>query len=122
MIAGISFYRGVEILSIHPKSINVQKFLPFLDELRQMHFSDDIAIFVDRLSVHRSKLVQERMKELSIGCIFNSSYSPNNNPIENVFGIQKRLFKQRRLKELANGQIGSTEANINDSFTKVNLF
>ena len=89
VIAAISYFRGVEMVSVHPRSVNVRKFLAFLDDLRSQHFADDIAIFMDRLSVHRSRLVQQRMQELSIGCIFNASYSPNNNPIENVFGVSK---------------------------------
>lgn len=86
-----SYYKGIEMLSMHSKSINVPKFLVFLEELRSEHFADNIAIFMDRLSVHRSAIVQRRMRELSIGCILNSSYSPDNNPI----GVCKHFFKQK---------------------------
>ena len=49
--------RGVELIDIYDYSINIPKFLTFLDKIRRLHFADDIALFLDRLSVHRSKIV-----------------------------------------------------------------
>ena len=66
--------------------------------MRRLHFANDIALFVDNLSVHRSRIIQERMEELSIPCIFNAAYSPNFNPIENVFALAKRNYKKLRME------------------------
>lgn len=80
-IVCISLTKGVEIVDLYDKSINIQRFACFLEKLRRLHFADDIALFCDRLSVHRSKIIQERMEELSIPCIFNAAASPDYNPI-----------------------------------------
>ena len=56
-IVCISLTKGVEIVDMHNKSVNIPKFASFLDKLRRLHFADDIALFLDRLSVHRSKII-----------------------------------------------------------------
>ena len=73
------------MIQIEKKSINKAKFLVFLDELRRRHWADDIALFLDNLSVHHSKDVKERMEELGMPAVFNSPYSCANNPIEMAF-------------------------------------
>ena len=85
---------------MYDKSINIPKFLEFLDKLRRNTFVDDIAVFFDNLSVHRSAVVKERMDLLSIPYVFNCILSPEFNPIENVFSIVKRNFKKLRLKAM----------------------
>ena len=57
VIACISLTRGVEIVDMYDKSVNIQKFACFLDKLRRLHFANDIALYVDNLSVHRSKII-----------------------------------------------------------------
>ena len=48
----------------------------FLEDLRRRHWADDVAVFMDNLSVHKSGDVTERLEELSIPAIFNAPYSP----------------------------------------------
>ena len=55
---------------------------------------------MDNLSVHRSKVIKERLDELSIGYIFNPVYSPEYNPIELAFAMFKKELKNRRLKAI----------------------
>jgi len=57
VIAATSYFRGVELIKIFKDSVNIHKFLEFLEDLRNLHFADDIAIFMDRLAVHRSNMV-----------------------------------------------------------------
>ena len=71
-------------------SVDKSKFKVFLDELRARYFMDDICIYFDNLSVHKSNDVKERMDELSIAYIFSPIYSPDYNPIEYVFSIAKK--------------------------------
>ena len=59
---------------------------------------------MDNLTVHHSRLVQAHMKELDITPIFNVPYSPEYNPIEVVFSLLKRTFKQIRLGRFAMGE------------------
>ena len=74
-------------------SVDKLKFKVFLDELRARYFMDDICIYFDNLSVHKSNEVKERMDELSIAYIFSPIYSPDYNPIEYVFSIAKKEIK-----------------------------
>ena len=62
----------------------------FIQDIRDKYFFDDICIYMDNLSVHRSREVKERMDEMSIPYIFGPPYSPDYNPIESVFSIVKR--------------------------------
>ena len=111
-IVCISLTKGIEIVDLYDKSVNIQKFACFLEKLRRLHFADDIAIFVDQLSVHRSKIIQERLDELSIPCIFNAAYSPDFNPIENIFAIAKTNYKKIRLNQIMEQKKENVKQNI----------
>jgi transposase len=58
---------------------------------------------MDRLNVHRSYRVLDVCEELGIIRIFNSSYSPNYNPIEGVIGVIKNEIKRQRTHAISNG-------------------
>ena len=70
--------------------VNIPKFLEYVQNLRDKFFFEDICIYMDNLSVHRSRAVKERLDEMSIAYIYGPAYSPDYNPIENVFSIFKR--------------------------------
>ena len=101
VIASISRQRGIELYRMFYYSITVPKFLVFLEDLRSQRWADDVAIFVDQLSVHRSRIVKERCEEMSIPIVFNSAYSPNFMPIENIFAQVKSNFRMSRLHNIA---------------------
>ena len=81
-------------------SITIEKFKIYLDNLRSKYFFDNICIWFDGLSVHRSRAIKERLDELGIECIFNPGYSPDYNPIEAVFSIFKNKIKRERMKAI----------------------
>ena len=85
-------------------SVTINKFKVFLDELRRKYFYDDLCIFMDRLSVHISKKIIERMDELGIAYIYNSIYSPQFNGVEEYFSIAKKIVKDRRLDSIINNK------------------
>ena len=60
-----------------------------MQDLRDKYIFDDICLYMDNLSVHRSKVVKERMDELGFAYIYSPAYSPEFNPIESVFSIAK---------------------------------
>ena len=53
-----------------------------------------LAIFMDRLSVHRTKTVREEAEKLQIRLILNASYSPDYNAVEGVIGLAKDHIKR----------------------------
>ena len=81
-------------------SIDIPKFKIYLDNLRSKYFFDDICIWCDGLSVHRSKIIKDRLDELGIPFIFNPGYSPDFNGVEAVFSIFKNKIKRYRLKAI----------------------
>ena len=83
-IVCISEEAGLDMIMNFPKSVNSSKFIDFLRELRAQQPDEKLAVFMDRLNVHRSYRVLDVCEELGILRIFNSSYSPNYNPIERV--------------------------------------
>ena len=103
VMAGISKEYGLDIISTYDRSINIPKFKEFLQNLRDKYFFEDICIYMDNLSVHRSNEVKERMNEMSIAYIFGPPYSPDYNPIESVFSIAKREIKTKRLEATIKG-------------------
>ena len=93
MLAGVSEQIGTDLVMLFDKSVNIEKFKFYLNELRSKYFFDDICIYMDNLKVHTSNEVIERMDELSIAYVFGPIYSPDLNPVEYVFSMAKRTIK-----------------------------
>ena len=119
VIAAISKTRGVELFNMHYHSVNIPKFLVFLDDLRRARWADDIALFVDRLSVHRSKVVAARLDELGIPLVLNASYEPDFNPIENIFSEVKRNYKKIRLENIVKERTENVTTSITSAFNSI---
>ena len=94
MLAGVSKEIGVDLVMTFKNSVDIPKFKIYLEELRAKYFFDDICIYMDNLSVHRSLVVRERLDELSIAYIYSPPYSPDFNGIESVFSIFKNKLKK----------------------------
>lgn len=94
VLAGISAQKGVELVMSFDKSVNTDKFFEFLQRLRFENPFDRIALFMDRLSVHTCRKSRDKMKFHKFIPIYNSPYSPDYNPIEQVFSIVKRDIKK----------------------------
>ena len=54
------------------------------------------------MRVHHSRKVKEFMLENDILAIFNTPYSPELNPIEQLWSLVKSEFKKEKLKLLIN--------------------
>ena len=97
-------------------SVDKKKFKVYLDELRARYFFDDICIYFDNLSVHKSHEIRERMDELGIAYIYSPIYSPDYNPIEYVFSMAKKQIKAGRLKAIVNEEEVDLYGVIENSF------
>ena len=84
-------------------SVNIEKFIIYIEELRARYFFDDLCLYMDNLSVHISKVVKYRLDELGIAYVYGPPYSPDFNGVESVFSIVKQKIKQARLKAIVNG-------------------
>ncbi len=66
----------------------------FLEQLSNEYDGEQIAVFMDNLSVHKTKDVQEAYERLNIIPIFNIPYSPDFNGIESYFSLVKAEYKK----------------------------
>jgi transposase len=103
-IVGISAEGGVEMTMNFAKSVNIPKFKQYIQEIRELYPDEKIAVFMDRLNVHRSNKVRDYMSDLGMVRILNASYSPNFNPAEGIIGFYKRQIKNLRLNAIANDE------------------
>ncbi len=118
-MAVISEKNGVDMIMNFEKSVNADKFVEFLTKLRQKYPFEKIALFMDRLMVHRAKKVTRKMEELKLPRILNASYSPDFNPIENMFSVFKGGIKKRRLQLLYQGEQEDLDVLIKQQFGQI---
>ena len=81
MLSGISRERGQEHYRIFENSVNNEKFGEYLEGLRAANGDQKIALFMDKLSVHRSDASKATMRRLGFRAIYCVAYSPELNPI-----------------------------------------
>ena len=87
----------------YKKSVNVAKFLDYIEQLRDEAEGRKICLFWDNLSVHRSRQVTDRLDALGIKYIFNLPYSPDFNGVKGCFSKIKQSFKVQRMQKMAKG-------------------
>ena len=100
LLCGISKERGIEHYRVFEQSVNVDKFLEYLDGVKAAYPNEKVALFMDNLSAHTSARSKTAMKERGFRYIYNVPYSPDYNPIEFVFSIVKRNFRTLRARKL----------------------
>ena len=89
MISAIGRENGRELFKIYPNSVDADRFIEYLVELRDSCGPDKVALFMDNLPAHKSKRVTDEMRRLGFRWIWNVPYSPQYNPIELVFSKVK---------------------------------
>ena len=72
----VSVDKGVDHFKLYPWSVTTSRFIEFLEELSEYNSDQPLAIFMDNMRVHRSKLALKKYEELKIIPIFNVPYSP----------------------------------------------
>ena len=76
VIAAISEETGLIDLYIHAKAINTEVFLAFISQISEKLGGGDFALFLDNLSVHKTKDAKLLFEKLNITEIFNVPYCP----------------------------------------------
>jgi transposase len=99
VIAAISEEHG---LIVHPKAINTEVFVAFICQIAEKLGGGDFAIFLDNLSVHKTKDAKHLFEKLNITEIFNVPYCPQFNGIESYFSQLKATYKKLFLKCVIN--------------------
>jgi transposase len=98
VIAAISEGHGLIDYIVHPKAINSKVFVVFINQIAEKLGVGDFAIFLDNLSVHKTKDAKHLFEKLNITKIFNVPYCPHFNGIESYFSQLKVTYKKLLLK------------------------
>ena len=76
VIAAISEETGLIDYYIHPKAIKTEVFLAFISQISEKLGGGDFALFLDNLSVHKTKDAKLLFEKLNITEINNVPYCP----------------------------------------------
>jgi hypothetical protein len=71
VIAAISEEHGLIDYIVHPKAINSEVFVAFINQIAEKLGGGDFALFLDNLSVHKTKDAKHLFEKLNITEIFN---------------------------------------------------
>lgn len=104
LIMAVSADRGVDHFRLYPRSVQTHHFLEFLEELALTNEGEPLAVFMDNMRVHHSKLAKARYPGLNIIPIFNVAYCPQFNGIEAVFSMVKAHYKKALLARILSDQ------------------
>ena len=115
----VSAEKGVEHLMTWPKSVNGERFVDFLKKLRRKTHGRRICVYLDNISFHRSEDTKKEMDRLDFKYIFNPSYMPLANPIEECFSVAKHEYRKTKLNALAKNETVDHEKLIKKGFDKV---
>ena len=74
---------------------------------------------MDNLSLHKGKQLRSVYEEENIHAIYNVPFEPANMPIEGIFSIVKRHYRNERLHHLVNGKEVDERALIRRAFNQV---
>lgn len=115
-INGIGFYalRGKDIIGFMDNS-KAQNICKFLEELREANKEyRAVVVIIDNFKSHSSEIVRGKAEELGIHLVYLPSYSPDLNPIEQIWRVIKRVMSLAFVKNLEEGR-----KLVEDNFYKV---
>ena len=79
-----------------------------------------MGMYLDNLSFHHSKDTQKLLGTLKIPYVYNPSYTPAANPIEECFAIVKQQYKKERLNKIMNNTRYDNKDMIKKAFRVLN--
>ena len=100
VIPAISEEGGLIDYLVHPRAINTEVFLAFVNQISTKLGDGDFALFLDNLSVHKTRPARLLFEELNITEIFNVPYCPQFNVIESYFAQVKATYKKLLLQHM----------------------
>jgi len=79
-----------------------QSIVSFLEEVRKANKKyQAVVVVIDNFPSHRSELVKEKARELNIYLVYLPSYSPDLNPIEQIWRGIKRVISLTFVEDLS---------------------
>jgi transposase len=80
------------------KAYNTLSFVEFIRELMEKKPANITTFVMDNISFHKSKIIQEIADQNNINILFIPPYSPQFDPIEEVFAQLKKSFRSKLLE------------------------
>ena len=104
---------------MHPRAINTEVFHAFVNQLSTKLGGGDFALFLDNLSVHKTKEAKLLFERLNVTEIFNVPYCPQFNGIESYFAQVKATYKKLLLQRVISEAPYDTSGLIKQSIESV---
>lgn len=102
-ISLVGAVRFDQMVALYPYDgpIDGEKFLHFLDFQLLPRLCDGDVLVMDNLRVHHIREVKERLDKIGARAIYLPPYSPEKNPIEEIWSLVKRIFRSEEARTLA---------------------
>ncbi|QEF94381.1 MULTISPECIES: IS630 family transposase [Methanothermobacter] len=92
-VSGFYSINGESIIEF-PERNKAEDFVSFLRKIRNANPEKRIVVILDNFRTHHAKKVREKAEELDIVLVYLPPYSPDLNPIENVWKSVKRVVSE----------------------------
>lgn len=92
-VTGFYCLNGESIVEF-PESNKTEDFISFLRKIRMANPEKRVVIILDNFRTHHAKKVREEAEKLDIVLVYLPPYSPDLNPIENVWKSVKRAVSE----------------------------
>jgi putative transposase len=92
-VSGFYSVNGKSIVEF-PASNKAEDFISFLRKVRDANPEKRIVVILDNFKTHHAKKVREEADKLGIVLVYLPPYSPDLNPIENVWKSVKRVVSE----------------------------
>ena len=115
MIGALSIKHGLVLTQVFLGSNTVDSFLPFIQQLKQIHPFEKRIVVMDNLSVHHSLIVKREFDNPWFHYQFLPPQSCELNPIERVWNIIKGEWRRNsyRILDIAKKKEEQLQATIN---------
>ena len=101
-VLGFYCINGESVVEFHEKN-KAEDFISFLRKIRDANPEKRIVVILDNFRTHHAKKVRKEAEKLNISLFYLPPYSPDLNPIENVWKSVKRVVSEKsplNVKEL----------------------
>lgn len=98
-VTGFYCLNGESVIEF-PESNKAEDFVSFLKKIREANPGKRIVIILDNFRTHHSKKVREEAEKLNMVLVYLPPYSPDLNPIENIWKSVKRYVSEVSLLNL----------------------
>jgi transposase len=111
---------GIIHYEIHETGVNGEIFKDYIQNIINKLKTTDYYFIFDNVPFHHNKEMLKLIKDSGHHYIFTPPYSPNNNPIETIFGIIKSNFKKEYKEKDDKNKNICIKNLINNAVNKVN--